>query len=113
MLDAPLPGKRRRGRQKTRWNDLCKQCIVQSVGFKDKDMLGRIIFITIPAPQMLGNARGEEEEEAYSLFHLTQSSYISHACVNEQLSFIGSASARFCADLPIYLTEYVHTFSLF
>ena len=25
MLDAPVPGKRRRGRQKTRWKDLCKR----------------------------------------------------------------------------------------
>ena len=25
MLDAPVPGKRRRGRQKTRWNDSCKR----------------------------------------------------------------------------------------
>ena len=24
MLDVPVPGKRRRGRQKTRWKDSCK-----------------------------------------------------------------------------------------
>ena len=24
MVDAPVPGKRRRGRQKTRWKELCK-----------------------------------------------------------------------------------------
>ena len=25
MVDAPVPGKRRRGRPKTRWKDLCKR----------------------------------------------------------------------------------------
>ena len=25
MLDAPVPGKRRRGRQKSRWKDSCKR----------------------------------------------------------------------------------------
>ena len=31
MLDAPVPGKRRRGRQKTRWKDMCKR-IMESGG---------------------------------------------------------------------------------
>ena len=28
MFDAPAPGKRRRGRQKTRWKDSCKRDIL-------------------------------------------------------------------------------------
>ena len=34
MLDAPVPGKRRRGRQKTRWKDLCKMDM-ENVGLKE------------------------------------------------------------------------------
>ena len=52
MLDAPVPGKRRRGRQKTRWKDSCKRDM-GSVGLKEEDVLDRakwkIIFKTIPA----------------------------------------------------------------
>ena len=47
MLDARVPGKRRRGRQKTMWKDLCKRH-TESVGLKEEDVLGqsgRIIFI--------------------------------------------------------------------
>ena len=36
MLDARVTGKRRRGRQKTRWKDSCKRD-VESVGLKMKD----------------------------------------------------------------------------
>ena len=38
MLEAPVPGKRRRGRQKTRWKDSCK---IESVVLKEEDALGR------------------------------------------------------------------------
>ena len=38
MLAAPVPGKRRRGRQKTRWEDSCK---TESLGLKEEDALGR------------------------------------------------------------------------
>ena len=34
-LDAPMPGKRRRGRQKTRWKDSCKE--IWTVSLKDED----------------------------------------------------------------------------
>ena len=40
MLDAPIPGKRRRGRQKTGWKDSCKR-VVESVGLKEEDVLDR------------------------------------------------------------------------
>ena len=35
MLDVPLPEKGRRGRQKTRWKDLCKR----DMGLKEEDVL--------------------------------------------------------------------------
>ena len=40
MLDAPVPGKRRRGRQTTRWKDSCKGDR-ESVGLKEEDVLDR------------------------------------------------------------------------
>ena len=40
MLDAPVPGKRRRGRQTTRWKDSCKRDR-ESVGLKEEDVLDR------------------------------------------------------------------------
>ena len=40
MLDTPVPGKRRRGRQKTRWKDSCKRDM-GSVGLKAEDVLDR------------------------------------------------------------------------
>ena len=39
MLDTPVAGKRWRGRQTTRWKDLCKNDI--SVGLKEEDVLDR------------------------------------------------------------------------
>ena len=39
-LDAPVPGKRRRGRQKTRWKDSCKRDM-ESVVLKEEDVLDR------------------------------------------------------------------------
>ena len=41
MLDAPVQGKRRRGRQTTRWKDSCKRDM-ESVGLKEEDVLDRI-----------------------------------------------------------------------
>ena len=38
-LDVPVPGKRRRGRQKTRWKDLCKRD-TESVGLKEEEEEG-------------------------------------------------------------------------
>ena len=62
-----ISGKRRRGRQKTRWKDLCKRDM-ESVGLREEDILdrtsGRMIFNTIPATPDDGKAQGEEEEEA-------------------------------------------------
>ena len=43
MLDAPVQGKRQRGRQKTRWKDSCKRDM-ESVGLKDKDALDRTMW---------------------------------------------------------------------
>ena len=40
MSDAPLPGKRRRGRQKTRWKDSHKRDM-ENVGLKVEDVLDR------------------------------------------------------------------------
>ena len=40
MLDAPVPGKRRRGRQETRWKDSCKR-YMESVWLKMEDALDR------------------------------------------------------------------------
>ena len=40
MLDAPVPGKRRRGRQKTSWKDSCKRD-VESVRLKEEYVLDR------------------------------------------------------------------------
>ena len=40
MSDAPVPGKRRRGRQKTRWKDSCKRDM-ESMGLKEEDVLDR------------------------------------------------------------------------
>ena len=40
MIDAPLPGKRRRGRHKTRWKDSCK-IDMESGGLKVEDGLDR------------------------------------------------------------------------
>ena len=40
MLDAPVAGKRWRGRQTTRWKDSCKRDM-ESVGLKDEDVLDR------------------------------------------------------------------------
>ena len=67
MLDAPVPGKKRRGRQKTRWKDSCKRDM-ESAGLKEEDVpgtgqSGRIIFNTIPATPDDGKARGEDVED--------------------------------------------------
>ena len=40
MLDAPVPGTRRRVRQKTRLKDSCK-IYMENVGLKKKDTMGR------------------------------------------------------------------------
>ena len=54
LLDAPVQRKRRRGRQKTRWNSSCKRDI-ENVGLNLKEeevsdiTKGRMIFVTIPA----------------------------------------------------------------
>ena len=40
MSDAPVPGKRLRGRQKTRWNGSCKRHM-ESVGLKEEDAFDR------------------------------------------------------------------------
>ena len=40
MLDATVPGERRRGRQKTRWKDSCKR-YMESVWLKEEDVLDR------------------------------------------------------------------------
>ena len=40
MLDAPVPGKRARGRHNTRWKDSCKRDM-ESVGLKEDDELDR------------------------------------------------------------------------
>ena len=40
MLDAPVPGKRQRGKQKIRWKDSCKRDM-ESVGLKEEDVLDR------------------------------------------------------------------------
>ena len=38
MLDAPVHGTRRRGRQKTRWKDSCKKDM-ESIWLKEEDVL--------------------------------------------------------------------------
>ena len=38
MLDVPVPGKGRRGRQTTRWKDSCKRDM-ERVGLKEEDVL--------------------------------------------------------------------------
>ena len=40
-LDAPVAGKRRKGRQKTRWKDSCKRDMEESVGLKVEDSIGQ------------------------------------------------------------------------
>ena len=63
MLDAPVPGKRRRGRQKTRWKDLCKRDM-ESVELKEdvsdrNDKVEELYSLLFHQPQMVGTARGE------------------------------------------------------
>ena len=41
QVDAPVRGKRRRGRQKNRWKDACKRDMVH-VGLKEEDAPDRI-----------------------------------------------------------------------
>ena len=53
MVDAPVLGKGRGGRQKIRWKDSCKRDM-ESLGSEVEDVLDRTkwkgdIFITIPA----------------------------------------------------------------
>ena len=51
MLDAPVPGKRQRGRRKTRWKDSCKR-YMESTGLKVGGVFDRTKrngFQTIPA----------------------------------------------------------------
>ena len=38
MRDPPVPGKRRRERQKTRWKDSCERDM-ENVGLKEEDVL--------------------------------------------------------------------------
>ena len=40
MLDAPVPGKKLRGRHETRWKDSCKRDM-ERVGLKEEDVLDR------------------------------------------------------------------------
>ena len=40
MLDAPVPGKRRRGRQTAGWKDSCRRD-TESVGLMEEDVLER------------------------------------------------------------------------
>ena len=70
MLDAPVPGKRRKGRQKTKWKDSFKRG-KESVGLKEEgvgptgqDKVEELYSIPLRRPQMMAKAReGEEEEE--------------------------------------------------
>ena len=43
MLDAPLPGKRRRGRQKSRWKVSCNR-YMEYAGLRVEDVLDRITW---------------------------------------------------------------------
>ena len=54
-LDAPVPGKRRRGRQKTRWKDSCKRD-TESMGLKEEDVLN------IAADDEISTRRSKKEE---------------------------------------------------
>ena len=64
MLDAPVPGKRRRERQKTRRKDSCKR---DTVGLKEEDALDRTKWkndIHNRSSDLMGKVRGDLEEKA-------------------------------------------------
>ena len=68
MLDAPVPGKRWKGRQKTRWKDSGERNR-ESVGLKEEDVLDRTkwknnIHNHSRGPRGWAKTRGEEEEES-------------------------------------------------
>ena len=60
MSDAPIPGKRRRVKQKTRWKDSYKRDM-ETVGLKEEDVLDRTKWKndikTIPATQDDGKSQ--------------------------------------------------------
>ena len=65
MTDSQLPGKRRKGRQKTRWRDSCERHM-ESAGLKRTywtGLSGREMICSKPfrRPQMMGKAQREEE----------------------------------------------------
>ena len=50
MFDEPIVGKRRRGRQKTRWEDSCNRDTIRlGLKVKDERTIGREKSKTIPA----------------------------------------------------------------
>ena len=63
MLDAPVPGKRRRGRPKTSWKDSCNRD-KKGMGFKGGGHIGQHTVEDrnpkpFRRPQMMGKSRGE------------------------------------------------------
>ena len=67
MLDAPAPGKRRIGRQKTRWKDSSKRD-VEGVWLNEEDTLDRTkwkTFITIPAASDYGKCPEKKKSDDY------------------------------------------------
>ena len=63
MFGAPLQGKRKRGKQKIRWEDVCNRgygkCAIKNGGLKWKNDYSYPFWRT----QMTEKARGGEEEE--------------------------------------------------
>ena len=68
MLDAPVPGKRRRGRQKIRCKDSCKTDM-ESVGLKRDDVLDKVeeVFKTIPPTPDDGNPENKNKNSILAI----------------------------------------------
>ena len=70
MLDAPVPGKKRRGRHKTRWKDLCKRDM-ENVGLKEDDALDRATSKNDIKTHSGDPRRWEKPEEKKNYFYHT------------------------------------------
>ena len=59
MLDAPVPGKRRKGRQKTRWRNLCKRDGKCRTG---QNKVEELYSIPFRRPQIMGEKTKKDRQ---------------------------------------------------
>ena len=71
VMTKAIPGKRKRGRPKTRWKDVCKRDM-QTVGLREGDEGDRAYW---RRPQMTGTARGKERSIYYKRNHIFYSGH--------------------------------------